>query len=725
MPNASKMLLLLCSVLSFMVRAQSPETRKEIEKLSEQALEHSKQYRFKESLSVSREALAKALEAKDYEMVSSVYNIIGGNFEDLGEIGNAVEYYNKGLKYAGMAKSDHMRSVLYNNLGTIYYYEKDNPKRGSEFYHKSLDFARNSKDTYGMLFTEINLALTYYDMGKPEKGLKHLEYVNQHNPKYGDPETQTLVHIVNANYADYLKKPQEAHKYFALALASGKKTPHEEAWAYEDYARFLSRQGDYETAYQYLLKKNKIEDSIFGSEKINKASTEGLNIELDEYRRAFSKMEAQNEVQTMSLQKSRLIQILFIAVTLVLLVLLYSLLRNYRFKQRHNRILTENNQLLAAAKEKAEEASRAKSQFVSTISHELRTPLYGVVGITNMLAEEHRELSNSPHLNSLRFSARYLLSLVNDVLQINKIEENRLVLERQVFNLADEIHTIHDSLKFLAMRNHNEISVEIDPEIPEMLIGDKLRLAQILINLMSNALKFTRNGKVWISARRIEVSGNRHLIAFEIRDNGIGIAKSDQEKIFEKFVQIDRNTSDYQGTGLGLAIVKRLLFVFDSEIHLESAPGAGTAFSFTIGFVHDQDESVRIINDIEVDLTSGQTLHVLVVEDNKINQVVTRKIIESNNYRCTVVDDGMAAISILDTESFDVVLMDINMPGLNGFETSRHIRSKGIQTPIIALTAFDKDEIGEEAIAAGMNDIIVKPFEPVKLFRLINTLAFK
>jgi CheY-like chemotaxis protein len=217
-----------------------------------------------------------------------------------------------------------------------------------------------------------------------------------------------------------------------------------------------------------------------------------------------------------------------------------------------------------------------------------------------------------------------------------------------------------------------------------------------------------------------EVVDKTYFIQFKVRDTGIGIAKEDQAKIFEKFVQIERKEEDYQGTGLGLSIVSRLIELFKSEIHLESEENVGTTFTFTIGFEYDEEKSREIINNIEVDLSDGHLYNILVVEDNKINQMVTKKIIQSSNLSCTIVDDGYAAIVALERERFDLILMDINMPLINGFDTTRKIREKGIDIPIIALTAFDKQEVTEEAISAGMNDIMVKPFEPSKLFQVIS-----
>jgi CheY-like chemotaxis protein len=241
------------------------------------------------------------------------------------------------------------------------------------------------------------------------------------------------------------------------------------------------------------------------------------------------------------------------------------------------------------------------------------------------------------------------------------------------------------------------------------------------MNLVSNALKFTKNGQVSLTADLKKVENKKYFIEFKVKDTGIGIAKEDQEKIFDKFVQIERKEEDYQGTGLGLSIVSRLVNLFDSEIHLESEENVGTTFFFTIGFEYDEEKSKEIINNIDVDLSDNHLVYnILVVEDNKINQIVTKKIIQNSNMSCTIVDDGYAALVAIEREYFDLILMDINMPLLNGFETTRKIREKGIKTPIVALTAFDKQEVTEESLAAGMNDIMVKPFEPSKLFQVIN-----
>jgi len=310
---------------------------------------------------------------------------------------------------------------------------------------------------------------------------------------------------------------------------------------------------------------------------------------------------------------------LFVIIIFFLLLLVYSLYKTNFLREKSNKELKLANEELKLAKEKAEVAVQLKTQFVSTVSHELRTPLYGVIGITNIILEEHKELANSPHLNSLKFSARYLLSLVNDLLQINKIEENKITLENMIFNVTDEILTIVDSLEFIAVKNNNKLFTNIDSNIPDFLIGDKLRLSQIFMNLVSNALKFTKEGTVTVNAKLERIENSKHYIYFEVKDTGVGIAIDDQEKIFDKFVQIERKESDYQGTGLGLSIVQKLVEFFGSKIYLESEEGKGSTFSFTICFDVDESKKNEIINNINVDISLNQLYKILVVEDNKIN----------------------------------------------------------------------------------------------------------
>ena len=714
---------MICFGKSAIAKTELP-SEVEISKTADKALRYLQESDFEKSLIVSRVALQQALIVKNNNLIAVSYNIIAANYNEFSEFDKAIYYYKKALSFANRTTNNVLKNRINNNLGNMYCFEKKQYEKGIEFYKKSLEYSKKEKDSALVYLININITWAYFDIGEFKLAMPYFNYINKYHKEHLNESTAVVFNMLNGMYYSHINDKDKANAYFVEAIRHGKVGAEKSdlLYSYIEYSKFLDKIGDYKKAYENIIKHNAVKEKIYNEEKLKKAERAGFNLELDEYKRQIGKIEIEKGVQDLSLRKSRIIVLLFILTSCIFLILIVTLYKNVVFKKRTNAKLLFTNEELIKAKEQAEEASILKTQFISTISHELRTPLYGVVGITNMLLEEHKELARSQHLSSLKFSARYLLSLVNDILQINKIEENKVVLESLTFNMSDEINMIKNSLSFLSQKNNNQITVIIDSEIPEYLIGDKLRFAQILMNLVSNALKFTKNGEVFIIADLVKVIGKAHFIEFQIKDTGMGIAVIDQDKIFEKFVQVGRNEEDYQGTGLGLTIVKRLLGLFGSSISLKSNIGEGTVFTFTIAFDYDPEKTKSIINEIQVDLTSNQMFKVLVVEDNLINQLVTRKIIEKNNYSCTVVDDGYAALEILDIEDFDVVLMDINMPMMNGFETTRKIRLKGIKTPIVALTAFDKDEITDEAISAGINDIIIKPFESVKLFKIINCL---
>ena len=726
----NKKIFLLIALTFLQLAISQVQSKKQIEKTLIDAGDAFFNLDVDKSLKLSKSALDNAYKIKDDALMAKAYNVIGLNFEEFYNPDKGFDYYQKALRHAELAQNDSIRDWVNNNIGSYYSYRKNNFKKSIEYYKKALFFSEKIKDSIEIMYTKLNIASANFAINDFKNGIGYLESTKDYVLKSSELEAKISLYSMYGSYYSFYNDNTKAEQFFTEAVNLSKQNTSElldsnVCDVYNDFSKHYKKNKNYEKAFYYLNLHQEIKEKVYNDERIKKVKLAGSEIELAEYQRQIDKIEVEKSKQSKDLKESKLIVLLFVIILFILLLLLYSLYKNNVFREQSNRELKIANEELKIAKEKAEVASQLKTQFVSTISHELRTPLYGVVGITNIILDEHKELANSPHLNSLKFSARYLLSLVNDLLQINKIEENKITLENMIFNVSDEIKTIVDSLEFIAVKNNNKLIAEIDENIPEFLIGDKLRLSQIFMNLVSNALKFTKDGKVIVTAKQERIEGTKHFIYFSIQDNGVGIAKEDQEKIFEKFVQIERKEGDYQGTGLGLSIVQKLTELFGSKIHLESEEGVGTTFSFTIGFEADETKKNEIINNIVVDLSSNHFYKILVVEDNKINQIVTKKILESNNFKCTILEDGYAAIELLDKENFDVILMDINMPIINGFDTTKLIRKKGITTPVIALTAFDKQEITEQALSCGMNDIIIKPFEQGKLFQVINNLVTK
>lgn len=716
------LLFLLFFCYTNLIAQDNKKEKAEIEKLLNQAVSDFNDAKYDKALESSKQALINSFDIDDNLYIAQSYNTLGVIYNECSDSIKAIEFYEKALSYANNINNDKLFNWIYGNLGSVYYFNQIDVNKGINYYKKALYYAIKIKDKPQIEFTKLNLAAAYFSINKYDLGNEQISDIKDNVLTNGSEEAKMSINMLLGIYTTNINQKSEAESYYFKAHQIAKDNNFDSFLIniYENLVRHYKHFKEPQKALEYKAKLDSLNKVVYSEDKLDKLQNTAVQIELDEYKNQLQRIEQVNQKHQQSIKLSKLIVILFIVILIILLLFLVTLYKNIKLREQANIELKKVNEELVIAKEAAEEASQLKSQFVSTITHELRTPLYGVIGITNIILDEHKELGNSPHLKSLKFSAKYLLSLVNDILQINKIEEKRIVLENLIFNLTDEITTIKNSVEYIADKNNNVFSIEIDTAIPEFLIGDKLRLSQIIMNLVSNALKFTKNGEVAVIADLKKVEDKIYFIEFKVKDTGIGIAKEDQGKIFDKFVQIERKEEDYQGTGLGLSIVSSLVKLFNSEIHVESEENVGTTFSFTIGFEFDEEKSIEIINNIEVDLTSSHLYNILVVEDNKINQVVTKKIIQGSNLSCTIVDDGYAALVALEREAFDLILMDINMPLINGFDTTRKIREKGITIPVIALTAFDKQEVTEQAISAGMNDIMVKPFEPSKLFQVIH-----
>jgi signal transduction histidine kinase/CheY-like chemotaxis protein len=415
---------------------------------------------------------------------------------------------------------------------------------------------------------------------------------------------------------------------------------------------------------------------------------------------------------------------LSIAIIAILSLLTLSLYKNNNLRAKANTLLQDKNTELQLAKEKAEKASLAKAQFLSTITHELRTPLYAVTGLTHLLMEENPREHQREHLDSLKFSGEFLLSLINNILDLNKLEANKVEIEKISFHLKKRINDVLIALKKSANDKQTTLRVDYDDNIPESLSGDPVKLSQVLINLIGNSVKFTQNGEVVIRVRKIDQYNNSIKLNFEIEDNGVGISKKKQKTIFETFsqgsLQINRK---FGGTGLGLSIVKNLLELMNSKIQLESKLGEGSKFWFNLDLdISDEKVSLQSKTDKKkvIDLEYLVGKNVLVVEDNKINQMITKKILEKNKMVCQVADNGTDAVQLVKENDFDVVLMDIHMPGISGIEATQKIRGFNKGIPIIALTAVTIDENLDEFFRVGFNEIIPKPFKPEEFFEKIH-----
>lgn len=382
------------------------------------------------------------------------------------------------------------------------------------------------------------------------------------------------------------------------------------------------------------------------------------------------------------------------------------------------RIMIDN---VIQASQKAEEAARSKQQFMSTMSHEIRTPLNEVIGISNLLLQGNPRDDQMDYIKTLRFSANHLLTLVNDVLDYNKMESGKIEFEQVSFNLGDFLTDIQRTYSFRAKDKKLDFAIIKANELPEEVVGDPVRLNQILSNLLSNALKFTQQGEISILLKELERSIRNTKIEFIVKDTGIGIPRDKHEYIFESYSQASPDTTrQYGGTGLGLAICKRLVELQGGNIDVESETGKGSSFRFVLSFGLPEKSTAPEKGDASESYIGLEGKRILVAEDNKINFFVANKFLNGWGVKVTHAENGRIALDILEKEDFDLVLMDLHMPIMDGIEATRIIRESDNprikDIPVVALTAAIMSETHDRIGDLIINDFVLKPFKPRDLF---------
>jgi len=721
-----KSLLLLCILLcaQFSFAQSESNSASDVKSIFDEFMGYRHENKIDKALETLDNAANIAENNEDAKLLVDTYHQYARLFLEEGDIDTAIFY----LERAG----DFLKDTSY-SYGQAFHLYLDGALRygeGNNFQalkqlEESRKLSNNRNLTNNILLLE---AYIYTNIEKYDDAIKNLHALIVNSDDKERAYLATKANLQLANISITLNDLEEAiiHSKAALELAQKHGFAKEIKNAYEQLSNIYEINGNYEESLMYTKELAQIKDSIFNTEKAKLDADTADKIRFDHQMNELNKLQAKNEELSESKNRSEITAILTSAFLTIISLLAVSLFRNNQIKLKTNDLLYTKNKELELARDAAVSAMEAKTNFLSTVTHELRTPLYAVTGLTHLLLEENPSEHQKEHLKSLKFSGEYLLNFINDILQINKIDADKLEPLSIEFKLEKVLRDVVESLQQNANEKNTELILDYDPKIPKKLLGDPIKLSQIFMNLVGNALKFTKNGKVEVIAKMLKKEEDQVKLYFEVRDNGIGISEDQQKNIFESFeqgsIQINR---EYGGTGLGLTIVKSLLGLFGSTINLESELGHGSSFYFEMDVDYESKEGEEVAFELNPAEFQFKGLHVLVVEDNKINQVITKKMLTKKEITCDIANNGNEAIDLAKSNTYDAILMDIHMPGISGEEATRQIRKFDTVIPIIALTAISLDDSLDSFYEAGCNDVVTKPFKPEVFYQKIGENIFR
>ncbi len=718
------MCMLMCTQVFFGQNQKDISSTAKVQAIFDEFTEYRHQNKIGKALETLDEAANIAENNEDVKLLLDTYHQYARLFLEEGDRETAIFYWDRAsILLKDISYSYGQAFHLY--LDAALRFEEGNNFQSLKSLEESRMLSNNRNLSNNILLLE---AYIFTNIEKYDDAIKNLHALIVNSDDKERTYLATKANLQLAGISMQMDDPEEGivHSKAALELAEKHGFSKEIQAANEQLSTIYEAKGEYNEALEYNRALEKIKDSIFNIEKAKLDASTADKIRFEHQMNEINKLQAKNEELSESKNRSEITAILTSAFLTIISLLAVSLFRNNQIKLKTNDLLYTKNKELELARDSAVSAMEAKTNFLSTVTHELRTPLYAVTGLTHLLLEENPAEHQKEHLKSLKFSGEYLLNFINDILQINKIDADKLEPLSIEFKLEKVLTDVVDSLQQNANENKTKLILDYDPNIPHQLLGDPIKLSQIFMNLVGNALKFTKNGKVEVIAKLLNKEEHQVKLYFEVRDNGIGISEDKQKNIFDSFeqgsVQINR---EYGGTGLGLTIVKSLLGLFGSTIQLESELGHGSSFFFEMDLKCDDkavDEVAFELNPEEFDFKG---LHVLIVEDNKINQVITKKMLTKKEITCDIANNGNEAIDLAKANTYDCILMDIHMPGISGEEATRQIRKFDPDIPIIALTAISLDDSLESFYKAGCNDVVTKPFKPEVFYQKIGENIFR
>lgn len=691
-------------------------TQQQLDSISYKLLDYFNKGSYEQILEKTPALIANSQNINAQDLERRFRNILGNSYIKLDDTDKAELFFNEALKIAKEQKDTLTMLTTYVNLGNTYF--KTDTDKAVTYLKKGLAYQyQNDLHDQINFILHHNLAELYVNLNQPKLAKDHLSQIEYKiDLEAMADRRKTYIGTTNFIKAGILLLENNPEESMERILESLKyQDSYDENYRLGNYKNLMTAyelMGQYEKLPEVHKVYDSLKDVLYEKDKIKQQQISRTKVQLDKIKQDLRASQLENELVTQKASVDQILLVFFIVVAVLLLLVTIVLFKSKNKRERLLKGLLEKNKQYLNAKERSEKLAKSNTRFLSTISHELRTPLYGIVGLSASFLKDPNLSGYKEEFKSLKFSADYLLALVNDVLHINKFSSKKGHELMEVhFELPVLVENIITTFTFLNEKHNNEVVIELDPHIPTILYGDKTKISQVLMNLMSNASKFTEDGNISLKIKNIEQNEEDIRLYFEIKDSGRGIHPDEQKNVFEEFTQVKVSShQEINGTGLGLPIVNKILSILGSSLQMDSVFNEGTTFSFIldihVGEKEQEQQQARSKN-----ITSLENKKVLIVDDNKINQIVTQKILEQHSMKHQTASNGKEAVEIVQKEAFDFILMDINMPVMNGIEASQKIREFDKKTPIIALTATDFEDPENEVYCYGVNSLIVKPYE--------------
>ncbi|WP_396597862.1 ATP-binding protein [Dokdonia sp. R86516] len=646
---------------------------------------------------------------------SRLRSILGNAFIQVDDIQGAEDLFNNAIEENKKANDTFNLARNLTNLGNTFF--EEDPDKAITYFEEALAISPEIENSILVDFiSNNNLAELYVIKKQPNEAQYYLDQAKELLMK-GDFNGRknnfegTVYHVQSSIYL-LQNRPIEAIEAinYSMEVAGDEQDDNYKIDNYKNLMKAYESLGNYEQVNSIRKTYDVLVEKRYEANKIKQQKNATSRFNLNKFKQELRASKLENELALQKAGENKLFLKTSLAIAAILLLFIGTLLHGRKKRKRLLDNLKSKNKQYLQAKKKSQKLARSNTKFLSTVSHELRTPLYGIIGLSSVFLEDPALKNHTEDLKSLKFSADYLLALVNDILSLNKFDSKEGErIQKTNFRLHKLLPHIVQTLEFINKKNNNTTNVIIDPNIPDTLLGDKTKISQVLMNLSSNASKFTEDGTITIKATLQEKNKDVNTILFSIADTGQGIAKEEQAKIFTEFAQVGA-MSNHQGTGLGLPIVKKILHILGSKLSLVSRPNKGSTFSFTIDLETGSDSYLEVQSDISsYERLKGKK--VLIVDDNSINQLVTKKVLEQYGIKNESASNGQQAVSAVKNNAYDFILMDINMPIMNGIDASIVIRKFDSITPIIALTATSYKEGDKELTKHGINNSILKPYK--------------